>query len=175
MFRDFAPKTGYFFFLISEKFLKMDPCLGILGPKVGPMFRDFFCQEPTHLGGPSPYRVSMGVPPPPRACNIEALSSFSIGIRLKSPKNSRKIFCMSYKNVCEDSAGLIKTIDSDPLHPIQDGLKTLSTISLSPTSKCRVFHLFIRKYQILYYEMYSLCTNGTNVHRRRVLNTLMKC
>ena len=42
----------------------MDPCLGILGPKMGPMFRDF-CQKPTYLGGPSPYSVSMGIPPPP--------------------------------------------------------------------------------------------------------------
>ena len=55
MFRDFAPKTGYFFFKFSEIFLKMDPCLGI------------FCQKPTHLGGTSPYSVSMGVPPPPRS------------------------------------------------------------------------------------------------------------
>ena len=29
---------------------KWDPCLGI------------FCQKPTHLGGTSPYSVSMGVP-----------------------------------------------------------------------------------------------------------------
>ena len=42
----------------------MDPCLGILGPKMGPMLRDF-CQKPTHLGGTSPYNVSVGVPPPP--------------------------------------------------------------------------------------------------------------
>ena len=43
--------------------------------KNGPMFRDFggqkwdpclgiFCQNPTHLGGTSPYSVSMEVPPP---------------------------------------------------------------------------------------------------------------
>ena len=62
MFRDFAPKTGYFFKKFLENFKKMDPCLGILGPKMGPMFRDF-CQKPTHLGGTSPYSVSMGVPP----------------------------------------------------------------------------------------------------------------
>ena len=37
----------------------MDPYLGILGPKMGPMFRDFFCQNPTHLGGTSPYSVSI--------------------------------------------------------------------------------------------------------------------
>ena len=30
---------------------KWDPCLGI------------FCQKPTHLGGTSPYSVSMDVPP----------------------------------------------------------------------------------------------------------------
>ena len=29
---------------------------------MGPMFRDF-CQKPTHLGGISPYRVSVEVPP----------------------------------------------------------------------------------------------------------------
>ena len=76
MFRDFAQK--------------MDPCLGIFWKfsglalraqkifviltKNGPMFRDlgvkndthvlgFFCQKPTHLGGTSPYSVSMEVPP----------------------------------------------------------------------------------------------------------------
>ena len=75
MFRDFAPKMDpclgillqkqAFFFLIFRKFKKKwtrvqgfwgqkwDPCLGI------------FCQKPTHLGGTSPYSVSMGVPPPP--------------------------------------------------------------------------------------------------------------
>ena len=42
MFRDFAPKTGNFFKNISENFLKMDPCLRILGPKMGLMFRGFF-------------------------------------------------------------------------------------------------------------------------------------
>ena len=41
----------------------MDPCLGILGQKMGPMFRDFFVEKPTHLGSTSPYNVSMGVPP----------------------------------------------------------------------------------------------------------------
>ena len=51
----------------------MDPCLGSLGPKMGPMFRDF-CQKPTHLGGTSPYSVSMAVPPP-----------FSVVSRMKMP------------------------------------------------------------------------------------------
>ena len=54
MFRDFAPKMDpclgillqkqaiFFFFLIFRKLLKNGPaCLGILGPKMGPMFRDF--------------------------------------------------------------------------------------------------------------------------------------
>ena len=70
MFRDFAPK--------------MDPCLGIFWKRAQkifviltknlPMFRDLggqkwdpclgiFCQKPTHLGGTSPYSVSMEVPP----------------------------------------------------------------------------------------------------------------
>ena len=40
----------------------MDPCLGIWGPKMGPMFRDFL-SKPTHLGGTSPYSISVGVPP----------------------------------------------------------------------------------------------------------------
>ena len=88
MFRDFAPKMDpclgillqkqaifFFFFVIFRKFLKNgpmfrdfgaenagDPCLGI-----------FFGQKPTHLGGTSPYSVSMGVPPPPG--NVLHLSS----------------------------------------------------------------------------------------------------
>ena len=44
MFRDVAPKMDYlslFLNKFSENFKKMDPCLGILGPKMGPMFRDF--------------------------------------------------------------------------------------------------------------------------------------
>ena len=41
----------------------MDPCLGIMGPKMGPMFKDFFCQKPTHLGGTSPYSVFYGSTP----------------------------------------------------------------------------------------------------------------
>ena len=46
----------------------MDPCLGIWGSKMGPMFRDFFVKNRrTHLGGTSPYSVSMEVPPPGRA------------------------------------------------------------------------------------------------------------
>ena len=73
MFRDFVPKMDPYlgillqkqaiFKQIFRKFKKMDPCLGILGPKMGPMLRDFFCQKPTHLGGTSPYSVFMGVPP----------------------------------------------------------------------------------------------------------------
>ena len=51
MFRDFAPKmnpclgillqTQATFKKFSENLKKMDPYLGILGPKMGPMFRDF--------------------------------------------------------------------------------------------------------------------------------------
>ena len=40
----------------------MDPCLGIWGQKWDPCL-PIFCQKPTHLGGTSPYSVSMEVPP----------------------------------------------------------------------------------------------------------------
>ena len=49
----------------------MDPCLGILGPKMGPMFRDFFVKNRPILGGTSPYSVSMGVPPGLRVSRLK--------------------------------------------------------------------------------------------------------
>ena len=62
MFRDFAPKTGYFF-KNFRKFLKNGPMLRDFRAKNGTHVKGFFCQKPTHLGGTSPYSVFMGVPP----------------------------------------------------------------------------------------------------------------
>ena len=77
MFRDFAqkmdPRLGIFW-KFSGLALRAQKILVIL-TKNGPMFRDLggqkwdpclgiFCQKPTHLGGTSPYSVSMEVPPP---------------------------------------------------------------------------------------------------------------
>ena len=65
MFRDLGVKNG-------------DPCSGI------------FCQKPTHLGGTSPYSVSMEVPPPPPG---SALPKFTINALLMCPHhlNFKKI------------------------------------------------------------------------------------
>ena len=41
MFRDFAPKAGYFFKLDFQKILKNGPMFRDFGAKKGPMFRDF--------------------------------------------------------------------------------------------------------------------------------------
>ena len=53
------------FFAIFHQFLDNPPLFMENLPKKGPLFREFWAQKPTHMGGTYPYPQHVMYPPPP--------------------------------------------------------------------------------------------------------------
>ena len=76
----FRRKTTHFW-LFFASFCKNPPIFMENLPKKGPLFREFWAQNPTHMGGTYPYPQHVMYPPPPEEGEFSAdCSLLSIGL-----------------------------------------------------------------------------------------------